>query len=77
MAKRYRNGWWLEAKYWDEEWTQREIAEECGVSERTIYEYMHRYNVPTRDISGENHPLYGSERSEETKQKNSGDNDWS
>jgi DNA-directed RNA polymerase specialized sigma subunit len=32
MARRYRSGWWLEIKYWDEELTQREIGEECDVS---------------------------------------------
>lgn len=69
MSKRYQNGWWLEIKYWDEGLTQREIAEECYVSVRTVRQYMKEFDIPTRDISGENHPLYGSSRSEETKRK--------
>ncbi|WP_115865463.1 NUMOD3 domain-containing DNA-binding protein [Halorussus litoreus] len=67
--KRYRNGHWLEVKYWDEGLTQREIGEECGVSPSTIREYMKRFDVPTREMCGENHPMYGRERTEEEKQK--------
>lgn len=36
MVRRYRSGWWLERKYTEEGWTQRELAEECDVSPRTI-----------------------------------------
>lgn len=67
--KRYRNGHWLEVKYWDERLTQREIAEECGVSPSAIRKYMNQYGIPTREIEGENHPLYGQERTDEEKQK--------
>ena len=67
--KRYRNGWWLEVKYWDEKLTQREIAEECGVSPRTIRGYMNQFDIPTREMRGENHPMHGRERTEEEKQK--------
>jgi len=67
--KRYRNGHWLEVKYWDEGFTQREIAEECGVSPSTVRKYMKRFDVPTRDVEGENHPMYGRERTEEEKRK--------
>lgn len=67
--KRYRSGHWLEVKYWDEGLTQREIGEECGVSPRTIREYMNEFDVPTREMRGENHPMHGRERSEETKRK--------
>ena len=69
MVKRYRSGWWLELKYWDERLTKQEIAEECGVSPRTVYKYMEDAGIPRRDISGENHPMYGRERAEETKSK--------
>lgn len=69
MAKRYRSSWWLERKYWDEGLTQQEIAEECGASTRTIRRYMSKYDIPTRDLTGENHPMYGRERSEEAKRK--------
>lgn len=62
MVRRYRNGWWLQEKYVEEGWTQREIAEECGVSATTIRKYMRRFDVPTRDVEGEAHGLYGRER---------------
>lgn len=67
--KRYRNGHWLEVKYWDEGLTQREIAEECGVSPTTIRTYMNRHDIPTREMRGENHPMYGRERTEEEREK--------
>lgn len=69
MVRRYRSGWWLEIKYWDEELTQQEIGEECNVSARTIRKQMKRLGVPTRDIAGENHPLHGQERPDEVKEK--------
>lgn len=67
--KRYRCGHWLEVKYWEEGLTQREIAEECGVSPRAIRKYMNRFDIPTREMQGRNHPMYGRERTEETKEK--------
>lgn len=67
--KRYRSGWWLEIKYWDEDLTQREIAEECGISATTIRKYMKQFDIPTREMRGENHPMYGRKRTEEEKQK--------
>ena len=67
--KQYRSGHWLEAKYWEEELTQREIADECGVSPRTIREYMDQFDIPTREMRGENHPMHGRERTDEEKRK--------
>lgn len=67
MVKRYRSGWWLEIKYHQEGWTQAEIAEECGVSARTIRNYMQKFNIETRDLKGSSHPLAGRERDEETR----------
>lgn len=67
--KLYQKSHWLEAKYWEEGLTQQEIADKCGVSPRTIREYMDRYDIPTRDMEGEDHPMYGRERTEEEKQK--------
>lgn len=67
--KRYRSGWWLEIKYWDEGLTQREIAEECGISTRQVRRYMKRFGIPRREMSGENHPMYGRERTDEEKRK--------
>lgn len=49
--------------------TQRAIAELCGVHERTIRRWMNRLGIEAREVSGENHGLYGRERSEETKRK--------
>ncbi len=69
MTKRYRSGWWLERKYCDEGWTQAEIAEECVVSPRCIRKWMQKRAVETREMIGENHPQYGTERDEETKTK--------
>ena len=67
MNRRYHDETWLREKYCEEEWTQREIAEESGVSPRTVRTYMTRFDIETRDIEGENHPLYGEERDEEIK----------
>ncbi|MBP1988211.1 NUMOD3 domain-containing DNA-binding protein [Halolamina salifodinae] len=69
MGRRYRNGWWLEQKYWVEGLTQAEIAEECGVSARCIRKWMQKRGVETRELVGENHPQHGCERDEETKEK--------
>ena len=64
---RYRDPDWLEARYWDDECTQQEIADECGVHVRTIREWMDRHDIETRKPKGEYHGLYGEERDEETK----------
>lgn len=69
MSRRYHDEQWLREKYRNEGWTQREIAEECGVSPRTVRTYMNRFDIETRDVEGENHPQYGTERNEETKQR--------
>lgn len=69
MVRRYRNGWWLHQKYHEEGWTQREIAEECDVVPGTIRDYMNRYGIETRDLEGENHPLYGEERDEAVREQ--------
>jgi hypothetical protein len=69
MGRRYRSGWWLEEKYWEEGWTQAEIAGECEVSPRCIRKWMYEHDVERRELVGENHPQYGSERSAETREK--------
>lgn len=69
MVKRYRNGWWLAIKYHDEGMTQREIADECDVSPRAIRKYMREFGIETREVEGENHGLYGTERDEEVKER--------
>lgn len=69
MPPLYRDPDWLHRRYHDEGRTQREIADECDVSPRTIRKWMDRYDIETRDVEGENHGLYGQSRSEETRQK--------
>lgn len=49
--------------------TQREIGELCGVHELTIAKWMNRFGIETREVAGENHGLYGKERTAVTKQK--------
>lgn len=48
---------------------QREIAERCAVSPRTIRTYVKEFGIPTREVRGRNHGLYGRERDEETRRK--------
>lgn len=62
MGRNYRDEDWLEEQYHGKGLTQREIAEECGVSPRTIRKYMKRFGIETREVIGENHGLYGKER---------------
>jgi 5-methylcytosine-specific restriction endonuclease McrA len=68
VSRRYHDEAWLREKYRDEGWTQREIAEECGVSPRAIRKYMNRFDIETRDVEGENHPQYGTERDDSVKE---------
>lgn len=54
---------WLEEKYWGEEWTTNEIAEELGVWQQTISKVMERYGIERRGHdechpSGKDHPNY-------------------
>lgn len=67
MPPRYRREAWLYEQYHDKGRTQREMAEICDVSPRTIREWMNRHDVETREVAGENHPLHGSERAEAVK----------
>ena len=64
MPPKYRNADWLEARYHGDGWTQREMADACGVSPTTVREWMKRHDIETRDLKGENHPLYGESRDE-------------
>lgn len=65
----YRDADWLARQYHDAGHTQRELAEKCSVSPRTIREWMRRHGIETRDVVGENHGLYGVERDDEVKTK--------
>lgn len=69
MERPYRDRDWLEQKYHGEGLTQREIAEECDVSPTTIRKQMKRFGIEAREVRGENHGMYGKERSEEVKQR--------
>lgn len=69
MDRPYRDRDWLDEKYHGEGLTQREIAEECGVSPTTIRKQMKAFGMETREVKGENHGLYGKERSEEVKER--------
>lgn len=69
MAKRYRDRDWLEERYHGDGLTQQEIGELCGVSATTIRTWMREFGLETREVAGENHGLYGTDRSEETKRK--------
>ena len=48
---RYRDPDWLQEKYWGEGLNQREIGSLCGVSQRTILDWMHRLGVCRRTRS--------------------------
>lgn len=65
----YHDKEWLDARYWDDERTQQEIADECGVHVRTIREWMNRHDIETRKPEGEYHGLYGEERDEEVRKQ--------
>lgn len=51
MPRQYHNKDWLIRKYQDEQWSQLEIAEFCDVSQSTIYAWMKRFDIPSRDMS--------------------------
>lgn len=42
--------------------TQGEIAAVCDVTPRTIREWMNEFDIPTRDLVGEDHPMHGRTR---------------
>lgn len=69
MERPYHDREWLEHQYHEKGLTQREIGELCGVSPRTIRKHMKEFGIETREVRGENHGLYGKERSEEVKER--------
>jgi 5-methylcytosine-specific restriction endonuclease McrA len=66
---RYRDRDWLELMYHGREHTQAETAACCDVSARTVRTYVDEHGIPTREVRGRNHGLYGRRRSEETRTK--------
>lgn len=69
MAPDYHCESWLVEHYHEKGLTQREMADLCDVSPRTIREWMNRHEVETRDLEGEDHPLYGRQRDEAVKEQ--------
>lgn len=69
MERPYRDAHWLRRRYHDEGATQKELAEECDVSPRTIRDWMNEHDIETREVRGENHGLHGEERGEAVKRK--------
>lgn len=65
----YRDKEWLNSRYWDDELTQQEIADECDVHVKTIRKWMKRLDIDTRKPEGKYHGLYGEERDDETREK--------
>lgn len=69
MGRKYHDPEWLEGQYHGKGRTQKDIADECGVTPRSIRKFMKKFKIETRGLVGENHPQYGTERSKETKRK--------
>lgn len=55
-SKKYHNAEWLREKYHGEGLTMREIADECGVTNTTIGEWMDRHGIDKRDQSAAQRP---------------------
>jgi len=49
--RQYRDETWLREKYYDEQMTMSEMADECGVSRPTIADWMDKYGLDRRDNS--------------------------
>lgn len=67
--RRYHDKEWVERRYWDDERTQQEIADECDVDVRTIRKWMKRLDIETRKPEGEYHGLHGKERNAEVREQ--------
>jgi predicted transcriptional regulator len=51
MSRKYRDSDWLEAQYLDNERSQQDIADECGVSQSVISEWIDKHNIDKRTRS--------------------------
>lgn len=69
MPKQYHDPDWLHHHYWEQGKTQKQIAIEAGVSPTTIGKMMKKHGIKTRKPTGKYHGHYGTQRSEQTKQK--------
>lgn len=52
----YMDETWLYDRYWDKGKTLEEMADESGSNPTTIFNWMKRYNIETRDWSDYKHP---------------------
>ena len=66
---KYRDEDWLRTKYLEEDLTQQEIADICGVTKQTINNWTTKFGF-SKDSwnSGESNPVYGG-HDEETRRK--------
>jgi len=64
---------WLNKKYWQEGLNAQDIGLLCNVSQRSILNWMIKFNVKRRTNSeaksGERHPCWGNNLSDETKKR--------
>jgi len=68
VPKSYRDEDWLREQYREEELTQQETAEKCGVSARAIRKWMKEFDIERRELTGENHPFHGGEREQSVRE---------
>ena len=50
---RYKDAEWLEEQYHDNGLTQYEIADKCGVNQKTVRSWMDKHGIETRDRGGQ------------------------
>lgn len=51
MTRLYHNKKWLYEKYIEDGWSQAEIADFCDVEQSTIYKWMKKLDIRSRDMS--------------------------
>lgn len=51
MGSQYRKKEWLLKKYENDGWSQNEIAEYCGVTQGTIFKWMRKFSISSRDMA--------------------------
>jgi len=75
--KKHKNKNWLHRKYWVEKLSTAKIAKLVNVDQKTIVNWMKRFNIPRRSYSeamygkysGINSPFYGKKHTKESKIK--------
>lgn len=48
MNKLYKNAKWLQKMYWVHEYSTRDIAKICGISQSALWWWIKKYNIKTR-----------------------------